>query len=95
MGKLSELWFRLIEKISIIIYSFIFFWSALFYLIQYIGKIAQHFEYLNKQTGNKGYLALKSLTIDAGIAIETAMFLAPFIIAYILLPVKHDENNRK
>jgi len=32
MRRLSELWFRLIESVSIIILSFAFFWGAMYYL---------------------------------------------------------------
>jgi len=85
MGRLSELWFRLTEKISAAIMSFIFFWGTLAYLGNIESKIVDYLEYLEYKTGNHGYFILELLVIIVSSVVDYILLVMPFSVIGMLL----------
>jgi len=85
MGRLSELWFRVVEKISTIVFSFIFFWSILVYLVHIEDKISAYLGHLSDQTGNDGYSAIKTLVWVVSIVVDIILALIPFAVTGLLI----------
>jgi len=87
MRRLSEIWFILAEKISTIIFSFIFCWGAIPYLSNIEKKITHYLDHLSDKTGNDGYFVLESMVRDVSTIVKLILVFAPFIVAGILLRI--------
>jgi len=85
MGRLSELWFRLTEKITTIIFSFIFFWSALVYFANISDGITHYLTHLSEQTRNYGYSAIGGLVKFVSFIVYIILILMPFAITGAIL----------
>jgi len=85
MGRLSELWFKFTDTISTVIFSFIFFWGAIIYLIDTDGKIIHYLNHLSYQTGNDAFSSIKTLVIVFSIIIGYILIVMPFSVIGILI----------
>jgi len=75
MSRLSERWFKFADALSTIIFSFIFFWSAFVYFVDFSGEIIHYINHLSDQTESDAYFS----------AIEFLVEIARIIVGYILL----------
>jgi len=94
MGRLSEIWFKFTDTISTIVFSFIFFWGALVYLIDIDGKITHYLNHLSYQTGNDAYSTIKTLVIVLSIILGYILIIMPFSMIGIKLR-GNKINNKK
>jgi len=85
MMKISEIWLKLVRNISIIAFSFIFFWGAIFYYAHFKTIINHYLSHLSDQTGNNGYIAIESLVDNISIIVYLILALMPFAITSSLI----------
>jgi len=85
MRRLSELWFRLIESISIIILSCVFCLIAMVYLTHIDNEIERHLNHLSKITGNDGYSTISNILMFVTLAVDYILFVMPFAVIGIMI----------
>jgi len=95
MSRLSELWFRLTEKISTIIFSFIFFWGALVFLVETDDKIINYLDNLRSQIGYGYISAIKIMIAVASVIVGYILIVMPFsMIGMMILGNKVGDKKR-
>jgi predicted ABC-type exoprotein transport system permease subunit len=94
MGKLSELWFRLIEKIVNLIFLYIFCWWILRPFFDHLKHtIIQYLNHLSANSSNEGYSALKTMVRYVIDIIEVILYVIPILRTLMLLP-KENRNKK-
>jgi hypothetical protein len=84
MERLSERWFRNIEKITNTIFSFIFFWSILGYLAGFEWRLYYYIGHLKHVTGNHGYFVLQVVVAIVNLAVNLVLFFSPLYITGVI-----------
>ena len=85
MRRLSELWFRWIENVSIIILSCVFFWGVIYYLSNVDDKVDHYLNHLSNITGNDGYSTISTM-VDIAIFVGIyILFVMPFAVIGIVI----------
>jgi len=82
---LSELWLRFAEKINGIIFSFVFFWGTIAYLVHIQEKICNHLRHLKHATGNHGYFTLQIVLVIVSCVVDFIWFVMPFSITSLII----------
>ena len=85
MSTLSERWFRLVEKGSTVVFSFIVFWGTLFSLNGIDTKITHYLNHLSDKTGNGAYSAIYTLYTIVCLIVIYILFVMPFGMVRIIL----------
>jgi|GEM_PF-1193410 len=85
MRRLSELWFRWIENVSIIILSFAFFWGAMYNLSNFDSTIANHLNHLSDITGNDGYSTIGNILMFVTFIVDYILLVMPFAVIVIMI----------
>ena len=85
MRRLSELWFRLIEIVSIIILSFAFFWGIMYNLSNVDDKISNNLNHLSDITGNDGYSTISNILMIVTFAVDYILLVMPFAVIGIII----------
>jgi len=84
MDRLSELWFEIIEKITTVIFSFVFFWGILNYLSGFEWLIYNHLGHLKHTTGNHRYFGLQVAVAIVNLVVNFVLFIAPVYITGVI-----------
>ena len=93
MGKLSELWFRLIEKIVNLVFLYIFCWWILRPFFDHLEHTIIHYlNHLSANSSNEGYSGLKTIVRYGTDTIEVILYLIPIVRTLMYLP---QENRNK
>jgi hypothetical protein len=94
MGKLSELWFRLIEKIVNLIFLYIFCWWILRPFFDNLEHTIIHYlNHLSANSSNEGYSALKTMVRYVIDIINIILYVTPIITTLMFLNQK--STNKK
>jgi len=94
MGKLYELWFRLVEKIVNLVFLYIFCWFILWPFFGHLKhEIIHYLNYLSANSSNEGYSALKTVVRYSVDIIDVILFMIPIIRTLMLLP-KENRNEK-
>ena len=92
MGKLSELWFRLIEKIVNLVFLYIFCWFILVHFFDHLEHIIIHYlNHLSANSLNEGYSGLKAIVRYGTDIIEVILYLIPIVRTLMIL----NYNNKR
>ena len=93
MDKLSELWFRLIEKIVNLVFLYIFCWFILVHFFDHLEHTIIHYlNHLSANSLNEGYSGLKTMVRYGTDIIEVILYLIPILRTLMYLP---QENRNK
>jgi len=93
MGKLSELWFRLIEKIVNLVFCISFAGGSFgLFLIILEHTIIHYLNHLSANSLNEGYSGLKTMVRYGTDIIEVILYLIPIVRTLMYLP---QENRNK
>jgi len=94
MGKLSELWFRLIEKVVNLVFLYIFCWFILVHFFDHLEHIIIHYlNHLSANSSNEGYSAIKTMVRYGTDIIKVILYLIPILRTLMYLP--QDNRNKK
>jgi len=85
MRRLSELWFRWIENVSIIILSFAFFWGVMYNLSNFDSTISDHLNHLSDITGNDGYSTIGNILMFVTFIVDYILLVMPFAVIVIMI----------
>jgi len=87
ISTLSETWFEIAKKVNAVFFSFIFFWTTLYFLPHITKMITHYLEHLGNTTGNTGYYTLETIVKGLSIILYVVFGLAPFVITGITLNI--------
>ncbi|MFP3159100.1 MAG: hypothetical protein RXR65_04960 [Hydrogenobaculum sp.] len=86
MSRLSERWFKFADAISTIIFSFIFFWGAFVYFVDFSGKIIHYINHLSDQTESDAYFSVIGfLVVMTRIIVGYILLVMPFSVIGITI----------
>jgi len=85
MRRLSELWFRWIENVSIIILSCVFFWGVMYNLSNFDSTISDHLNHLSDITGNDGYSTIGNILMFVTFIVDYILLVMPFAVIVIMI----------